>query len=255
MSSDFVSAESSLWLHPVHQFNCPNPLNWSHAQSTNSQPAFNRLSANPQCGFPLLITGSVLDTPTATHTRLQNGFIIGDGEFRDSKDPENERCLRELMEGNVPRELEAEVRQQFPGAHQVGVNLVNRTQEEFVPPKPKFDFAKSQGQSLGDGAAKQAELLSFAEAVPRQLDPPGDGEKAGAVQLVLADKRKLRLEVARGTRVLDVFQHAMSLSGLGADEFVLVAGFPPKPLEDPALVLAEHKLVGSSFAQRLVQKQ
>jgi hypothetical protein len=189
--------------------------------------------------------------PPSTGT-TQNGFVIGDGDFRDSKEPANERCLQELMEGNVPRELEREVRQQFPGAHQVGVNLVNRSQVEFVEPEPKFSFEKSQGQSLG--SAEQEELLSFGEAQPLRLEVAAD-EKAGVVQLVLADRRRVRLEVSKSTRVLDVFQHMMSLSGLAADEFVMVSGFPPRPVEDPSLVLSEHKLIGSSFEQRLVKKQ
>lgn len=191
--------------------------------------------------------------PLLFHFRTQNGFIIGEGEFRDSKDPANERCLRELMEGNVPRELEPAVREQFPGAHQVGINLVNRTQEEYVPPPPKFSFAESQGHSLGGQGVE--EVISFAEAVPLQYERKEEEKKAGMVQLVTADRKRIRLEVSDSTRVIDIFQHMMSLSGLGASDFVLVAGFPPKPLQDALATLVEEKLVGSSIEQRLVKKE
>jgi hypothetical protein len=47
-------------------------------------------------------------------------------------------------------EPQDKIRAQLPPTQKdVGVAFVNKMQDVYVPPKPKFDFAKSQGLALG----------------------------------------------------------------------------------------------------------
>ena len=57
----------------------------------------------------------------------------------------------------VPDELVPEIRTAhgLAGNAQVQINLVDKRQEEFVPPKPKFSFENSVGQSLGGSVASR----------------------------------------------------------------------------------------------------
>jgi hypothetical protein len=57
------------------------------------------------------------------------------------------------------------VAQHGPDLSQIGVELLNRSEEVHVPPKQPFNFANSQGQSLG-GAETASTTLS-------QLPPQG----------------------------------------------------------------------------------
>jgi hypothetical protein len=58
--------------------------------------------------------------------------------------------IRMLFFSHVPAELEAKLRLNLPPSQvDVGIDFVNRMQELYVPPKPKFNFANSQGLALG----------------------------------------------------------------------------------------------------------
>jgi hypothetical protein len=72
-------------------------------------------------------------------TLYANGFVIGNGEFRDIKEAKNKTTLEQLKRGEVPDELEEICRKEWgTNADQVSVNLVDKSQETFTPPKPKF---------------------------------------------------------------------------------------------------------------------
>jgi len=183
----------------------------------------------------------------------------------------------------VPEELEEICRKEWPNMQDVGISLVDKSAEAFTPPKPKFDFAKSQGQSLGGAgaaASAAASAQSFADAAPRRLEVDAS-QPTTTLQLVMGGK-KVRETANQDTTVMQLYQHFMSsvhkltkctigpavhrlhralahfalsvlaclfsLSGLSG--FELVAGFPPKPLTNPALTLKEAGLLNGSITQR-----
>ena len=64
--------------------------------------------------------------------------------------PKNQAMVDEMLAGDMPHELQDKIRAQLPPTQKdVGVAFVNKMQDVYVPPKPKFDFAKSQGLALG----------------------------------------------------------------------------------------------------------
>ena len=77
-------------------------------------------------------------------TLYANGFVVGDGPFRNYEGPENQQFMKELKEGNVP----SEIRKQYPKGLDVG--LEDRRGDTFVPPPPpKYVAYQGEGQSLG----------------------------------------------------------------------------------------------------------
>lgn len=185
-------------------------------------------------------------------TLYSNGFIIGNGEFRDTKDPKNQKLLADLKKGEVPDELEEICRKEWGNPENVSVNLVDKSSETYTPPKAKFDFSKSQGQSLGSSAAASsaagaaAAAQSFAEASPRRLEVDAS-QPTTTLQLVMGGK-KIKETANQSTTVMQLYQHFMSLSGLSG--FELVAGFPPKSLTNPSLTLKDAGLLNGSITQR-----
>eukprot|EP01006_Ploeotia_vitrea_P009692 TRINITY_DN23844_c0_g1_i1.p1 TRINITY_DN23844_c0_g1~~TRINITY_DN23844_c0_g1_i1.p1 ORF type:complete len:258 (-),score=153.43 TRINITY_DN23844_c0_g1_i1:609-1382(-) len=185
-------------------------------------------------------------------TVYANGFIIGDGEFRDSSEAENKAFVDDLLAGEVPRELEKEVKKQFGNTvSSVGVQLVDKSKETYVPPKPKFSFANSKGQSLGGGGAGSASgavSAGFAGATAKErvLDP---NAKACTIQLVLANRQRVKAQFNPSHTVLDIYRHVMFLSK-HPGPFRLMSGFPPRPLKDPSLTVEAGKLSGTSIQQR-----
>jgi len=77
----------------------------------------------------------------------------------------------------------------FPSG-QVGVSLVDKSSEAFDAPKPKFDFSKSHGLSLG-GAKPAASAVKFdvASEVATAYVVKEGGDKT-RVQVVLHDRKK-----------------------------------------------------------------
>jgi len=179
-------------------------------------------------------------------TLYSNGFIIGDGAFRDTKEPKNAAFLAQLRNGEVPAELEGECRKEWGNVDSVRVNLVDRTSQSYEAPKPKFEFSQSTGQSLSSSSSGSSS--SFSGAVTREYKM-GDADKKTTLQLVLHPRERVRAEFSQDATVMQLYEHIMFLSK--QSKFDLIAGFPPKPLSNPSATLKEAGLLGASVQQRL----
>ena len=186
------------------------------------------------------------DNAIANITLYANGFAVNDGAFHDTSDDSNQAFMKDLNEGNVPRRLEALLKEQgqLPKSRTISVNLVDKHTEHF---KPKFDFRKTHGQSLG--GASSSEVAGFKGATPRLVKVDPNAAKA-TVQVILTGRKRVREQFNMTHTVLDVYRHIMAVSGVQQD-FKLMAGFPPKPLTDPSATVKDAKLHGASIEQRL----
>jgi UBX domain-containing protein 1 len=73
-------------------------------------------------------------------TLYSNGFVVGDGPFRDYEGPENKQFMKELNEGYVPNEI----RGKYPGG--ISVGLEDKRKEAYRPPTPpKYVAYSGQG--------------------------------------------------------------------------------------------------------------
>jgi len=159
----------------------------------------------------------------------------------------NAKFIKELQKEYVPPELEREARREWGDRESVRVQLVDKTTEDYVPPKPKFSFSTSAGQSVGTSDTTASTAVSFASAVSKEYKAPEDSKKT-TLQIVLHNRKKVTATFNETSTVFDVYQHVIFLSGIRS--FALYGGYPPKPLSDPSQTLLGAKLTGSSIQQR-----
>ena len=76
-----------------------------------------------------------------------------------------------------------------------------------------------------------------------------ESQPSTVIQLILADKSKVRQKFNLSATVLDVYQHVQHASRV-AVPFELIAGFPPKALTDAAATVKDAGLAGASITQK-----
>jgi UBX domain-containing protein 1 len=182
-------------------------------------------------------------------TIYANGFIIGDGQFRDASDPKNASFIKDLKNGDVPREMVDMCQEQWgKDIDSVNVQLKDNSSEVYTPPKPKFNFAESKGQSLGASSSSSSNnSVAFQNLKSQQLQIDSS-QPTASIQLVLADRRRLRETVNHSTTVADIYRHVLHLTQ--TPKFELVTGFPPKVLTDPNQTVKDAGLIGAQVQQR-----
>jgi len=162
---------------------------------------------------------------------------VDDGPYRRLDDPENAEFLRALAMGRTPRELAEE------GNGNVVVGLVDKRSEEFVE---TFRSFQGTGASLGTTSSAATGGTFDPSALPEPSAPEG-ATTSIAVRL-LNGKRKI-VKIALTATVTDLAANLRSEAD-GAP-FRLVAGFPPKPIEDASATIEAAGLKG---AQASMQK-
>lgn len=183
-------------------------------------------------------------------TIYKNGFQVGNGEFRPLTDKKNVGFLEDLKEGHIPRELEQEVEKQLlaEGAKpqdvtHVGVELVNKQAEEYVP---KFDFKQTVGMAVGIGGSSEGGMQK--KIVPKEVKIDESKDKT-VLQLVLHPRERVRVTFNQANTVRDLFAHMAFLSKLS--DFSVLANFPPQPLTNLDQTLKEAGLLNASVQQRV----
>jgi len=202
-------------------------------------------------------TSAARDRNIGIITMYKNGFRIGQGEFRDAKDPENAKFVNALKNGDVPSELEAEVKKEWNGFQNVGIHLVDKSSEIYVPSsnnKPAFDFSKSKGHSMSSltnsAPASSLGTTSFAKAKPVLFEAKMD-QPITDIVITLHSRKRDNAKFNQSATVFDLFQHVMAVSK--ENKFELLAGFPPKPLNNPSATLKEAGLIAANIQQRLLK--
>lgn len=167
----------------------------------------------------------------------KNGFKVGDeGEFRPKDQSKNKQFLDDIRNGHVPKELEEEATKRGAQGN-VRIDIVDKTAEEFVPPKPAFQAFKGAGFSMG--AESKPKGTSFQDASEAEYKAIGDGDDT-RIQIVLPGGARETMTVKLASTVLDIYQHVMTRTD--KRPFDLRAGFPPKNLTDPSATVASAGL-------------
>lgn len=184
--------------------------------------------------------------PTAKITLYSNGYIVDGGDFQDTESsPVAKMNLMEMKAGNLPHDMEAQVKAKMngrPGNPTVAIS--DKTSERYEPPPEVFSFDKSKGNSMGGGASV-TDLSSLAP-LEFKLD---ENEPKTTIQVIAADRKKHRVKVNTSATVAQLYQHVMSLTNKSS--FSLVGGFPPKALSDYNATIKDAGLAGASVTQRL----
>lgn len=183
-----------------------------------------------------------VDSPTAVITLYSNGFMLGESEFKAFSNPENQEFAEDLRNGVVPRAMEAMVKAECPDATQIGVQLVDKSGEEFEEPFKAFSTA---GHSMGSSAISS----TFSNASPCAIivDP---SEPTTSIRVTAHDRSRHTVVIQLSNTVFELYQHVMTISN-HPGPFDLLSGFPPKPLSDPSATIAEAGLKGATVTQKV----
>lgn len=180
----------------------------------------------------------------------KNGFVVNDGELRSFEDPANAAFLASINKGEVPAEIIAE---RGPGRRrgeepEIEVDLSDKRTEEYVPP-PYRAFGGA-GSAVGGGAAAPASaVVSGGSVAGAGAIPVDDSKPTATIQVKLADGRKERIVLNLSHTVADLQAKVASFRAT-AKPFVLLAGFPPKPLADPRVTLDAAGLKSAAVTQK-----
>ena len=182
-------------------------------------------------------------------TMYQSGFVVDDGPYRRLNDPENREFLTSLAQGRVPRELATTDENGNQVAVEVG--LVDKRKEEYVEPPPTFASFSGAGESLGTAESESDDLggVFIPDDVTTPI-PPAEGEGSTSVQIRLLTGKRIVIKILRSETVRELGQRLNASGMAGTDPYVLVAGYPPKPLRDLSLTVQSAGLAGASIQQK-----
>jgi len=180
-------------------------------------------------------------------TIYSNGFRIGDGEFRESKLENNKIFIEDLKKGNVPRELEGEIKKEWGDVPTVGVQLVNKITETFSPTKKTtpFEFSKSVGHSLSSSSSSSTSPCSLPA---KELSLGNNESDLIDLPITLTDRKTIKIKVIPSTTIAQIYQHVKFVSKV--EKFELLSGYPPKCLSDPTATVETSKLKKEKVTQR-----
>lgn len=186
-----------------------------------------------------------------------NAFQLDDGAVRFPDDPINRKFMEDLSAGHVPEELRERDQQGMPVP--VNVNLSDHREEDpanATVVKPKFAAFKGGGNTLGSDWSSEAFQKVQAAAAGgagaaakekqakelQELTPPA-GAQTTTVQVRLPTGQRVSASLLPEWTV-GMLRRWIGAAGHvpAAVPFNIIAGFPPKPLENEAQTLQEAGL-------------
>ena len=176
------------------------------------------------------------------NNQYRDGFTVDDGPYRRLDDPENAAFLRSLAMGRTPQELTEE------DGGNIVVGLVDKRSQEYVE---KFQTFSGTGASLGT-TTRTANAGGVFDPASLPAVPPVESTSSTTVTTSIAvrllnGKRKV-VQMALTATVTDLAAQLRDEAGGAA--FRLVAGFPPKPLEDATATIADAGLKGAQVSMQ-----
>ncbi|GJQ09823.1 hypothetical protein GpartN1_g1614.t1 [Galdieria partita] len=185
-----------------------------------------------------------------TLTFYKNGFQVDEGPLREYGDPANQQFLREVESGYVPREMEE------PGMGNVSINLVDKKDEEFVPPKPKVQPFTGRGYRLSEGQGSSYVATSSGESnsseterMPSEMDP---NKPTTSIQIRLHDGTRLVARFNEDQTLGDIRRFVSNARPLPSNTtFELGLQFPRQILSEDSKTISELGLKGSVIVQTL----
>ena len=175
-------------------------------------------------------------------TLYSNGFVVGDGPFRQYDAPENVQFMKELNEGYVPNEI----RDKYKGG--ISVGLEDKRQEAYRPPTPpKYVAYSGQGQSIGGVQGQGLAVDKSAGGLP----PVDESKPKTTIQIRFHNGERASITINLHRKVADIHEYVMMAAPVDGD-YQLVFGFPPKALSDPSKTIEEAGLKSASITQKIL---
>lgn len=213
----------------------PNP---SHGESAD--PTESIFSQAEQDSNPPPSGGS----RRRTITMYQSGFTVDDGPFRRLNDPANREFLTALAQGRVPRELASE----SDAGGGVEVGLIDKRKEEYVPTFSSFSGAgESLGSASNNNTSSEGVFVPSSDATAMS---PASGDGLTSVQIRLLSGKRVVIKMLKTSPVQELGERINASGMAGSDSYLLVAGFPPKPILDLTQSIQSAGIAGASVQQK-----
>jgi UBX domain-containing protein 1 len=170
-------------------------------------------------------------------------------------DPANAEFLRDLARGQTPRELLTDVSSGAgaAGAGAAGgsvvVGLIDKRSEEYVE---EFRSFSGEGNSMQPSAASATVAGIFDPATLPETPPPAPtgSDPTTSIQIRLLSGARQVVRITLASTVADLAAHVRNEADGG--RFQLIAGFPPKPLQDPTVTIQDAGLKGAQVSMKKV---
>ncbi|WFD28384.1 protein phosphatase regulator [Malassezia nana] len=173
-----------------------------------------------------------------------DGFSIGDGPLMRYEDPGNQEMLEAIHAGRAPLHL-LNVRFGQP----VELVVTRRTNEKYVPPPPPpMKPFEGVGNRLGapsvDPIPSSQQASDAAPPAPAaiQADP---SQPMTQIQVRLPNGQRLIVQLNLTHTVADLRNYIVSQQPTLPADFTLRTSFPPKPLQDSSLSIADAGLANA----------
>jgi len=185
------------------------------------------------------VQGAPAPKPPTEHsiTFYKDGFTVDDGPLRKGDDPANAAFLAAVNQGQMPAELIGE-----DGAAEGDIHIIDKSGEAYKPPPVTLKPFSGEGRSMRDESAAAGSSAAATEPQELTLDMAAP---TTTLQVRMADGSRKVVKANHTHTVLQLKKHIATLAPGVA--FTLKGGFPPKPLNDDALTLADAKLLNESI--------
>ena len=169
----------------------------------------------------------------------KNGFILDNGEFRNINEPHNKKFMQEIEKGYIPNELVKK------GYTDLGIEMDDHKSENYEPPKEekKFQAFKGLGQSISE---VHTEGLHGDKNASSNVDR---SKPLCKINVRLFNGEVVNEDFNLNQTLQDIINFVKKKSG--SDNFSLLDGFPPRPLNDFNKTIQELHLEGTLLTQRI----
>lgn len=174
----------------------------------------------------------------------RQGFVVGDGPLRAYTDPANHRFLKDIEDGYVPKELEAEA-----AGRELDTELLDHKNEDYKEPeRPKYNAFGGSGHSLGaTPTPAEAAAPPLKSTSNFQLDP---NAPTISVQVRFHDGSKATAKLNTTHTIMDLRAWIEQQKPI-SQAYDLMLAFPPKPLSDLNQTVQAAGLAGAAVNQKL----
>ncbi|KAF8425557.1 hypothetical protein EV426DRAFT_595633 [Tirmania nivea] len=197
--------------------------------------------------------------PETVHRSLtfwRDGFSIEDGPLMRYDEPANQEILRAIQSGRAPTALMG-VQQ----GQQADVHVFKRLDEDYVPPKKKYQPFSGSGNRLGSPTPEiaTAPIATTAPvAAPQTSAAPttpqvniDSSQPTTSLQIRLGDGARLVSRFNHSHTVGDIYNFVNSASATSRSrEYVLQTTFPNKELTDKMQTVKDAGLVNAVVVQK-----
>lgn len=178
-------------------------------------------------------------------TVYRNGFIIGEGgEFRPFSDEANNKMWKDMRDGHVPAELQAQL---TSPQGVMDVHLNDKRAEDYTP--PAYVAYGGSGQSLG-GASEADTDAVVAQSDDLETPVVDESQPKVVIQVRLHSGKRMRVTLNSHHTIRHI-QALIQAEGAGASPYTLMAGYPPAKITDMNQSVGEAKLNGTQVVQKL----